>query len=266
MYILMASRLMAKRAGALLRSGHSTLIAEVYDLDKPIGARYKDVDYYLQVLAEIRGPILELACGTGRFLVPLREMGCEIDGLDHSPEMLAVCRRHCDERGLDPVLYEADMAPFEVEKVYDVIVIASGAIKELDGREGALQALECCREALAPGGRLIVDLVPPRLVSEPGPMRHWRRDRYLWTLHTVQLDYDASANRTTEFIRYEKWRDGSLLAAEMHQFCMQHWNLQEFDQLLLEAGFTDVRVLADYEDGKLPGPADEDWTFHATRT
>jgi Methyltransferase domain len=81
----------------------------VYDLDQPIGHSGGDVEYYTRLLAEISGPIPEPATGTGRILVPLLEAGHEVVGLDSSAEMLAVCRRHCHDRGLDPVLREADM-------------------------------------------------------------------------------------------------------------------------------------------------------------
>jgi hypothetical protein len=35
--------------------------------------------------------------------------------------------------------------------------------------------------------------------------------------------------------------------------------------MLTEAGFTDVTVTADYQDGRPPGPRDHVWTFHAAR-
>lgn len=263
----------AAAGGNRLRSDRSNLIAEVYDLDKPIDAHYRDVEYYTCVLRGLGGRILEVACGTGRFLIPLLEAGLDVEGLDHSPEMLDVCRRLCRERGLDPVLHVGDMSSFELPGPYDVVMLGSGVIKEMEGREAALQALTCCRDSLVPGGRVFVDLVPPRHVSgamspdrptEPGPARVWRRDSSVWTLETIQLEYDSAANRTIEWLRYEKWRDAELVASELRRFCVQHWTLWEFEQLLDEAGFTDVVVVADYRD-EPPGPRNDDWTFIATR-
>jgi SAM-dependent methyltransferase len=257
-----------------VRSGRSNLIAEVYDLDKPIDGGYDDVEYYKRQFAGFPGAILELACGSGRILIPLLEQGVDAAGLDHSPEMLAACREHCRDRGLDPVLYESDMANFSLPRAYDVVLAAAGAIKELDGREAVHQALTSCRQALVPGGRLYVDVVPPRLVAgassrdrptEPAPMRYWRRDRYLWTQQTILLQYDSAANRTRKLLRYEKWCDNSLVLAEVHEFCLQHWTLWEVEQLLAGAGFVDITVTADYHDREPPGPNNDDWTFRATR-
>lgn len=241
------------------------LMAEVYDLDKPLDRYYDDVAYYVDLLRNERGRILELAVGTGRFLIPLCDAGLRVDGLDHSSEMLEICARHCRERGLSPVLHEANMAAFDVPERYDVVIVPSGALKELDGAEAALAALRCCHRALVPGGRLILDVVPLRHVNQPEPMRFWRREACLWTLFTMHLDFDAAANRMIKFQRYEKWKDGALVVAELHEFCMQNWSLGEVHALLADAGFADVSVIADYREGNPPSADNRDWTFHAVR-
>jgi SAM-dependent methyltransferase len=245
---------------------YGTLATEVYELDKPIGRSFGDVEYYARELAGTRGKILEPAAGTGRILIPLLEAGLDVEGLDSSPEMLAVCRQHCRDRGLDPVLRKADMTTFTQPEAFEAVIIPTGSITLLDGRDAALQALACFRESLVPSGRLLVDVPPPRLVTEPEPMRYWRRDPCLWTLQTMHIDYDPAANQTTRFLRYEKWRDGSLLATELQPFRLQHWSLQEFAALLAEAGYTGIRVTADYQDYRQPGPDSNDWTFHASRS
>lgn len=243
---------------------YGSLAAEIYELDKPIGHSFGDVEYYARELAGMRGKILEPAVGTGRILIPLLEAGLDVDGLDSSREMLAVCRQHCRDRGLDPVLREADMTAFTQPGAFEAVIIPTGSITLLDGRDATLQALACFRESLVPSGRLIVDVPAPQLVTEPEPMRYWRREPYLWTLQTMHIDYDPVANQTTRFLRYEKWQDGSLLATELQPFRLQHWSLPEFGALLAEAGYTGIRVNADYQDDRKPGPDSDDWTFHAS--
>jgi SAM-dependent methyltransferase len=167
--------------GGRLSWDYGTLATEVYELDKPIGHSFGDIEYYTRMLAGTRGRILEPATGTGRVLIPLLEAGFEVEGLDSSPEMLAVCRRHCHDRGLDPVLRQADMTAFTQPGAFQAVIIPTGSIALLDGLDAAIQALACFRESLEPAGRLIVDVPPPQLVTEPEPMRYWRRDPCLWT-------------------------------------------------------------------------------------
>jgi SAM-dependent methyltransferase len=243
---------------------YGTLATEVYDLDKPIGQSFGDVEYYARLLAQVRGRILEPATGTGRILIPLLEAGHQVDGLDNSAEMLAACRRHCCDRGLDPVLREADMTIFVQLAAYQAVIIPAGSIALLDGRKATLQALACFRDSLIPGGRLFVDVPVPRPATEHEPMRCWRHGPYLWTLQTMHIEYDPAANQTTRLLRYDKWQDGTLCMTELQVLRSQYWNVHEFEDVLAEAGFTDVLVTAGYDNTRTPGPGDSIWTFHAT--
>ena len=243
---------------------YGALATEVYELDKPVGRSFADVGYYTDLLADVSGRILEPATGTGRILIPLLAAGYEVEGLDSSPEMLASCRQHCRDRGLDPVLREADMTIFVQLAAYEAVIIPAGSIALLDGRKATLQALACFRDSLVPGGRLFVDVPVPRPAAEDEAMRYWRRGSHLWTLQTMHIEYDPVANQTTRFLRYDKWQDGTLRMTELQTFRLQHWSSQEFEDLLAEAGFTGTLVTADYQDSCTAGPASTVWTFHAT--
>lgn len=52
---------------------------EVYDLSKP--NLQQDAYTYRDYAMKAKGPILELMRGTGRFLLPLLEAGCDVHGL-----------------------------------------------------------------------------------------------------------------------------------------------------------------------------------------
>jgi SAM-dependent methyltransferase len=245
---------------------YGQLATEVYELDKPVGRRFPGLDYYARQLAGITGRILEPACGTGRVLIPLLEAGLTVEGADTSPQMLARCRQHCADRGLDPVLHEADMTAVAETEAYQAIIIPAGSIMLLDGQDAAPRALAAFRAALVPGGRLILDIdVPSRAGPAITSARYWQRDPYLWTMQAMHTSYDPVANQETSLLRYEKWRDGGLEATELQRFRLQYWTLPEFGRMLAGAGFTDVTVTADYRDGRPPGPHDDVWTFQAVR-
>jgi len=246
---------------------YGRLATEIYELDKPVGRPFPGLAYYTRQLAGVSGRILEPACGTGRFLVPLLEAGLAVEGLDSSPDMLAVCRQHSLDRGLDPVLREADMTALAEPGAYQAVIIPAGSFMLLDRRDAAPRALAAFREALVPGGRLIADVDPPHLAAGPPvtSARYWERDPYLWTMQVMSTSYDGAANQETSLLRYEKWRDGGLVATELQRFRLQYWSLPEFGRLLADAGFTDVTVTADYREGQPPGPDDDVWTFHAAR-
>jgi SAM-dependent methyltransferase len=243
---------------------YGTLATEVHELDKPVGRPFADVDYYTDLLADVSGPIFEPATGTGRILIPLLEAGHQVEGLDSSPQMLARCREHCRHRGLDPVLREADMTAFVQLAAYEAVIIPAGSIALLDGRKATLQALTCFRDSLVPGGRLIVDVPVSQPATGHEAMRYWQHGSCLWTLQTMHIEYDPAANQTTRFLRYDKWQEGTLRMTELQTFRLQHWNCQEFEDLLAEAGFTRIFLTADYKSVASPRTADGIWTFHAT--
>jgi SAM-dependent methyltransferase len=243
---------------------YGKLATEVYQLDKPIGHSFGDVEYYQAQLAGIGGPVLEPAVGTGRILIPLLESGLAVTGIDTSPDMLGACRQNCRDRRLDPVLHEADMRTFAEPEAYAAVIIPAGSIVLLDGRRDTVQALDSFRRCLRPGGRLVLDVPAPRLITGTAPMRHWTSGPFRWTLQVLQTDFDAVANQVTHWLRYDKWADGELIAGELQPFRLQHWSLEEFRDLLAGAGFADVAVTADYQDGP-PRADSDDWTFRAVR-
>src|SRR6266511_105594 len=48
----------------------------------PLYAARQDIAFYVQEAAAVRGPVLELGCGTGRILLPAARAGCTVVGLD----------------------------------------------------------------------------------------------------------------------------------------------------------------------------------------
>ena len=53
-----------------------------------------ELDYYRSAIRKFGEPVVDLGCGTGRFLVPLSAEGFDIDGVDISADMIAAARDH----------------------------------------------------------------------------------------------------------------------------------------------------------------------------
>src|SRR5256885_14168595 len=87
--------------------------------------------------------------------------------------MLAVCRQHCQDRGLDPVLREADMTSFAEPGAYQAIIIPAASIMLLHGRDAVPRALAAFRESLSPGGRPLLDGRAPALITRPAALAPW---------------------------------------------------------------------------------------------
>lgn len=137
--------------------------ARFYDLE------HDDYQYDVSMyagFATLAGPdmaVLELACGTGRLLLPLASTGSDVTGLDISPAMLHMARQKLEAAGLaaQVTLVQADMRAFSLGRRFGLIFVALNSLMHLDTRAAQQAAIDCAARHLAPGGRLILDLFNP---------------------------------------------------------------------------------------------------------
>jgi len=120
-----------------------------------------DRAFWLEVGREAKGPVLDLACGTGRVLLPLLEAGVDIDGVDLHPAMLARLGAKAGAKGLHPHLVAADMRDFTMPRRYTRVICAFNAFAHCATIEDQLATLRCCREHLEPGGALVLHMSYP---------------------------------------------------------------------------------------------------------
>lgn len=126
---------------------------------------YGDVeDSVIDLLARHAGTpprALELAIGTGRIAVPLRERGVEIVGIDASEEMVAKLREK-PGGGTIPVVM-GDFADVEVDDTFPLAYLAFNTIFALLTQERQIECFGNVAEHLEPGGRFIIDCFVPDL-------------------------------------------------------------------------------------------------------
>ncbi|MDN7242933.1 class I SAM-dependent methyltransferase [Planococcus sp. N028] len=245
---------------------YSSLSSEVYDLDKPVGSSFGDIEYYTERLATCTGSILEPAAGTGRLLVPLLEQGFQVDGFDVSGDMLAICRDNCEKRGFAPALFEAKMESFSLDKKYGAIVIPTGTFLLLHEREESLEALRNFHHHLADGGKLIVDLfLPSELELGKLSVRKWETaNGDVITVESQIVEVDPIKQYRVSQARYEKWRNGRLMQTELERYPLRWYGVEEFRMILEHIGFEDITVSADFQYGQYPTRAGQTMTFEAT--
>ncbi|WP_240794706.1 class I SAM-dependent methyltransferase [Rhodococcus zopfii] len=247
---------------------YGPLATLAYQLDKPIGTSFGDVEFYSSRLDGVSGPVLEPAVGTGRILIPLLEQGLTVRGYDTSAAMLEQCRTNCGRRGLTADVFSADMTSYREESAYEAIVIPTGSFALLPDRDSALNALQAMYDNLAQRGRLLVDIEPPAPAADsgPDPVRHWWHNGDLITLTTWNRTVDPVAQRSTSWLRYEYWSAGMLARTELQIFSLLWFGIAEFTSMLHHVGFTEVMVHGGYRVGHAPTVTDHVWTFEAIRS
>ena len=101
---------------------YGKLCTQFYDITKPSPPE-DAFKFYLDQARHVGGSVLELMCGSGRFLVPLLQQGIDIDGSDASADMLEVCRAKCESLGLKTNLYQQTIEETKLSRKYELIII-----------------------------------------------------------------------------------------------------------------------------------------------
>lgn len=244
---------------------YGRLSSEVYDLDKPVGHSFGDIEFYSDRLKSCKGPILEPATGTGRALIPLLEKGFQVEGFDSSKDMLRICHDNCRRRGLNPNLFEAKMESFSLDTKYEAIIVPTGTILLLYKRADSIKALQNFHEHLSEGGRLIVDILLQSDISKGiVSTRTWDcPNGDIITLENKIVEVDYINQYTISHGRYEKWRDGALVQTELERFPLRWYGVEEFRSILERIGFKDIVISSDYNLGRYPTTSEDIITFEA---
>jgi SAM-dependent methyltransferase len=242
---------------------YSGLAADTYDLwfgSEP----FWDQQFFFERIKENGGAALELACGTGRLLVPFLRDGLDVEGVDASPRMLDICRHKAAAAGVTPVLHEQLMQELALPRLFGTIYIPVQSFQIVVDRAEAMQALVRSRDHLAPGGELIVTLGQTSQDVDDGKewmTRHVTRDdgsiaRVYSTTRTMPAERIQETRVRFEIVTNDVVTD-SLTWPTASLRCYEP---DEFTSMLRRAGFGSVEMRVGYDDQ--PGP-DADLIFRA---
>lgn len=140
-------------------------IAKYYDPIYNQKSELNDLPFYLEKAQQHGGPILEIACGTGRILLEIAKLGINIDGVDCSTDMLSILQEKLQKQS--PAiqqrvnLHEGDMRKFSLGKQYKLVLIPFRPMQHMYTIEDQISALNRAKEHLQPKGFLIFDVFYP---------------------------------------------------------------------------------------------------------
>ena len=129
----------------------------------------EDVEFYVDMAKTIGGPVLELACGTGRILLAIAREGISIHGVDNSLSMLKVLqdklqRELKDVRELVSVSH-GDIRNFRSNREYPLVIMPFRPLQHMYAVEDQIAALQTAAFHLESGGALVFDVFYPKFES-----------------------------------------------------------------------------------------------------
>ena len=231
---------------------YKRLLTQAYDLDKP-EAPAPELARWMQFAREAHGPVLEVMCGSGRFLIPLAQAGVDIDGVDASADMLTACSQKCSELGVTVALTRQFVQDLELPRRYALAFIAAGWFGLLIDEDDYRVGLGRVYQHLEPGGELILEAETPALAPARSGRwfgRWWDRPAGARIVSRELGRYDPATRIEEALGIYELYADGRLVETEMNNWVRRFWTDTELADELHRAGFVAVDVVTD-ADGML---------------
>jgi SAM-dependent methyltransferase len=185
--------------------------------------------------------VLDLCCGAGRFSIPVAKAALRVTGVDSTGYLLGKARAAAKRAKVSVEWVQQDMREFVRPEAFDLAVNLFTSFGYFENREDDAQVLANVHRSLRHGGAFVIDLMGKealarvaqpvaldvlpdgsKLVQRPHICDGWTRIRHEWILI----------------------RDGT---ARTYRFQTNIYSGQELKELLLRAGFGEVKLYGSLE-------------------
>lgn len=244
--------------------------APFYDWENARTLGRRDVSFWLRMTGVVRGPVLELGCGTGRVTFPLAHEGVHVVGVDRSAEMLARARRRGrrQRRGTPPDLTRADIRalPFG-DASFPMVMAPYGILQSLLSERDLKATLAEVARVVRPDGIFALELVAD-LPSwgEYGKRVSMRGRRSPGGAHVTLVEAVRQDRRRGLTIFDQEFIERRGRHTRRHAFALTFRTLSvpQMCRRLTNAGLSIEAVLGDYDGGPWH-PAADAWIVIARR-
>ncbi|MFG6345887.1 MAG: class I SAM-dependent methyltransferase [Lachnospiraceae bacterium] len=227
--------------------------ADMYELNE---TDVEDVEFAIKLMGTTPKKVLEIACGSGRFLVPMAKAGHDVTGLDFDAYMLEKIAHKITNEKIR--WRKADVICDHWGTDFDVVILGANflynIVTDRNYEQSQKMLIQKSADALAVGGHIFVDCgytqYPEKWFNNPEANIVWEgTDRHgnFGKMILRNSVYDAES-RINRFIRRFEMilADGSTLVEEIPS--EKHFaSLEQIQKWLDEAGFVIEQACGDYQ-------------------
>ncbi len=241
------------------RAGDEGALAHYLDpayYTKTYKDRRHDVDYYVRLARESRGPVLEYGIGNGRVALAIARAGIEVCGVDLSRAMLDDLEQQLAKQPKQVRarvgFSHADMRTARLGRRFPLVIAPFNCVLHLYERSDVEQFLAGVREHLEPDGLFVLDF------SLPQPADLARDPDKVYGAPRVRLPTQDKLVRYRERFEYDAFRQLLLVRMEFEPedgsetftvpLTHRQFFPREMEALLHYNGFVDLKFTADFSD------------------
>ena len=234
--------------------------SEMYDCNE---TETDDVEFALSVIGAEPKRILEIACGSGRFLVPMAAAGHDVTGLDFDEHMLnRISAKIPDVQNIH--WHKSDVINEEWGTGFDVVLLAANflfnIVSDMDYEQAQELMIQKAADALVSGGHVLIDYAhtyhPENWFHNPAPNVVWEgtdSEGNFGKMILLNNTYDSNTGIAQSTRRFEMTlADGSSFVQEIP--VRKHFaSLKQVHTWLERAGFTVENEWGDYQGNPISG-------------
>jgi SAM-dependent methyltransferase len=229
-----------------------------------------DLPFYLELAEQNGGPILEVACGTGRVLLPIARKGIEIHGVDNSRPMLQILKNsltgepHDVRQRVTP--HEGDMRDFRLGTQFPLVIIPFRPLQHMYTVEDQMSALTTAASHLSDTGILAFDVFYPKFelltarMGEEVPEMEWTPSSDP-TAVVRRYSRKESVDKTNQIFNftfiYRTSRNDELILEETEAFKLAYFTYPHLRALFLLAGLETVAEYGSFAKAPLDNSAEQ---------
>ncbi len=215
----------------------------------------EDLPFYLSLCGR-NDRILEIGCGSGRVLKAFLEKGFNITGIDTSAQMLSMAgsklQEFIDKGRLKLMLHDFREKP--LDEVFDAALITWYTFNYILERKDREIFLKNTHHSLKDGGVISLDLFYPATFAKPALEN-------IWTEKSITGGFSLKDRRKVENNIEERTqvfsKDGAGEEIVTHR---KFIDKIEMNELLLNAGFKDIKFADHYDFKNLHDPGTDEKT------
>jgi 2-polyprenyl-3-methyl-5-hydroxy-6-metoxy-1,4-benzoquinol methylase len=245
-------------------SEETDLVVKYYDDSFAIGDD-AEIGWYLSKVKAFGGPILDLACGTGRVALLLAREGVDVTGIDQSVGMLNQFQKKVEQEAPEVrrriQMARQRMSDFSLQSKFNTIICCDAFFHNLSAEE-QMGCLRSVAQHLTPQGRFLFNLPNPTCefilksaAKEGKTCKTFKsQGRYPLKNGTLLVEraqdgniFDQTITTTLRVTRYDP--EGNQLERGQSTWTSRYLFRYEAIHLLYRCGFEVESLVGDYTNG-----------------
>lgn len=213
------------------------------------GARWAEAPGVAAAIQDIAGlqagaRILEAGCGPGRIAVELALLGLDVTGVDLIQSELDAAAETAAAEGVTLALVRADLRSYTVplEQRFDAVINVYTSFGYCATMEEDAQILRRIYDALKDDGRFLLETTSREIAVQYFTPGEWfeRAGKTVLTEFTVEGAWEGLRSRWVLI-------DNKTNERIEHEYVQRLYSAPELKRLLLDIGFTDVKIYGGFD-------------------